>query len=63
MLLTDRDQDGDIDADVVEQAGRCHGRDRLTYVGASIAAAPTVPPVLERLCDVALYRMSSMAAP
>ncbi|VEE17578.1 gp436 family protein [Ectopseudomonas mendocina] len=61
LLVADRDQDGDIDADVVEQALADATAEIDTYVGAKHRLPlPAVPPVLERLCcDVALYRMSS----
>ena len=61
LLVADRDQDGDIDADVVEKALADATAEIDTYVGAKHRLPlPSVPPVLERLCcDIALYRMSA----
>jgi len=61
LLVADRDQDGDIDADVVEDALTAATSEIDSYVGVKHRLPlPQVPDVLVRVCgDIALYRMSS----
>ena len=61
LLVADRDQDGDIDPDVVTKALADATAEIDTYVGAKHRLPlPSVPPLLVRLCcDIALYRLSS----
>lgn len=61
LLVADRDQDGDIDADVVEDALTAAASEIDSYVGVKHRLPlPQVPDVLVRVCgDIALYRMSS----
>lgn len=61
LLVADRDQDGDIDPDVVEDALTSATSEIDSYVGVKHRLPlPIVPDVLVRVCgDIALYRMSS----
>lgn len=63
LLVADRDQDGVIDAGVIEQATADATAEIDSYVGA-LHRLPlaSVPEVLVRLCcDIALYRLSAEA--
>jgi len=60
LVASDRDQDGVIDAGVIEQATADASAEIDSYVGA-LHRLPlaSVPEVLVRLCcDIALYRLS-----
>lgn len=62
-VAADRDQDGEIDAGVIEQATADASAEIDSYVGA-LHRLPLahVPEVLVRLCcDIALYRLSADA--
>ncbi|OQR35911.1 hypothetical protein BWR15_06175 [Pseudomonas sp. T] len=61
LVVADRDQDGVLDDDVVDQALLDASAEIDTYVGAkNRLPLPSVPEVLVRLCsDIALYRLSA----
>ena len=63
LMLTDRDNDDQVDTQVIEQAVADATAEIDTYVAAKYTLPlPTIPSVLVRLCvDISIYRLSATA--